>query len=208
MNIGNYLKEGRIKKNLTQQELADKLGVTDRAISNWENDKRLPDYTLIYSLCNELDINIDDLFLCDDKLIEKYYKEKVNKVVLMLNTALLVLAIAIILNRHFMYYILLGIMLLIYLYLLYDYKNIKKYKRTFGTITSIKKLYFIKINKKFFRTSIYKDSYFPLLITIKYKIYDKEYTKKKVIFKDINLTKDTKISIVYKGNNPNKIKML
>ena len=71
MDIGNYLKESRIKKNLTQQELADKLGVTDRAISNWENNKRLPDYTLIYNLCNELDISINDLFLESDKVIEK-----------------------------------------------------------------------------------------------------------------------------------------
>ena len=107
-----------------------------------------------------------------------------------------------------MYYILIGIILLIYLYLLYDYKNIKKYRETLGTITSIKKLYFIKINKKFFRTSIYKDSFFPLLITIKYKIDNKEYKKKKIIFKDVKLAKDTKISIIYKKNNPKKIQLL
>lgn len=208
MDIGNYLKENRLKKNMTQQELADKLGVTDRAISNWENNKRLPDYTLINSLCNELDLNIEDLFLKEDEIIEKYYKEKISKVVLILNAVLFVLALAIVLNTHFVYYILLCSILLIYLYCLCEYKSIKKYTRTIGTITSVKKLYFIKINKKFFRTSLYKDSYFPLLIKIKYVAYNKEYIKKKIIFKNIKLTKDMKIFIIYNKNNPNIMKLL
>ncbi|MBQ1679312.1 MAG: helix-turn-helix transcriptional regulator, partial [Oscillospiraceae bacterium] len=43
--IGKFIAECRKEKNLTQQELADKLGVTDRAISHWENGRRLPDYS-------------------------------------------------------------------------------------------------------------------------------------------------------------------
>ena len=45
--IGKFIAECRKEKNMTQQELADKLGVTDRAISHWENGRRLPDYSLL-----------------------------------------------------------------------------------------------------------------------------------------------------------------
>lgn len=59
--IGRFIANCRKSKNMTQQELADKLGVTDRAISNWENGRRLPDYTLLKDLCYELGITINDL---------------------------------------------------------------------------------------------------------------------------------------------------
>ena len=46
---------------MTQQELADKLNVTDRAIGNWENGRRLPDISLMKELCEIFDITIDEL---------------------------------------------------------------------------------------------------------------------------------------------------
>ena len=59
--IGLFIAKMRKKKNLTQQELANKLGVTDKAISNWENGRRMPDVSLYKDLCKELDISLNEL---------------------------------------------------------------------------------------------------------------------------------------------------
>ena len=59
--IGKFISELRKEKNMTQQELADKIGVTDRAISNWENGRRLPDLSLIKVVASELDISVAEL---------------------------------------------------------------------------------------------------------------------------------------------------
>ena len=45
--IGKFIAENRKKKKLTQSELAEKLGVTDRSISNWENGKNMPDLVFL-----------------------------------------------------------------------------------------------------------------------------------------------------------------
>ncbi len=60
--IGKFIAEIRKEKKMTQQELADKINVTDRAVGNWENGRRLPDYSIIKNLCSELDITINELF--------------------------------------------------------------------------------------------------------------------------------------------------
>ena len=59
--IGKRINENRKKKQLTQQELANKLDVTSRTIINWENGKCFPDYALLLPLCEELDITINEL---------------------------------------------------------------------------------------------------------------------------------------------------
>lgn len=59
--IGTFIAENRQKKKLTQQELAKKLGITNRTISNWENGKYLPDYNLLIPLTKELDISVSEL---------------------------------------------------------------------------------------------------------------------------------------------------
>ena len=61
IKIGKFIAQLRKEKNLTQKELADRLGVTDRAVSNWENGRRMPDYSIVRSLCAELGITINDL---------------------------------------------------------------------------------------------------------------------------------------------------
>lgn len=60
--IGKFIAEARKEKNMTQQQLADKLCVTDRAVSHWENGRRLPDYSLLKELCDILSISINELF--------------------------------------------------------------------------------------------------------------------------------------------------
>ncbi len=73
--IGKFIAELRKNKKLTQSELAEKLGVTDRAISNWENGKNMPDLSLFKPLCDEFDITINDL-MSGEKVKEEKYQEK------------------------------------------------------------------------------------------------------------------------------------
>lgn len=73
--IGKFILQCRRKKQLTQQDLAEKLGVTDRSIGNWENGRNMPDLSLFKPLCQELDITINDL-MSGEKIKEEKYQEK------------------------------------------------------------------------------------------------------------------------------------
>jgi len=68
--IGKFIAKCRKQKNLTQQQLASKLGVSDRTIGNWENGRNMPDLSLFKPLCDELEITINEL-LCGEKLTKK-----------------------------------------------------------------------------------------------------------------------------------------
>ncbi|MBR2678910.1 MAG: helix-turn-helix transcriptional regulator [Bacilli bacterium] len=76
--IGKFIQERRKLKELTQVELADKLGVSNRTISSWENGNSLPDYSMFQDLCNELDISINEL-LSGEKLTEENYQQKLEE---------------------------------------------------------------------------------------------------------------------------------
>jgi transcriptional regulator with XRE-family HTH domain len=76
--IGKFILENRKLKKLTQSELAEKLGVTDRAVSNWENGKNMPDLSLFKPLCDTLDITINEL-ISGEKIEDKNYKEKLEE---------------------------------------------------------------------------------------------------------------------------------
>ena len=73
--IGKFIAELRKEKNITQEQLAEKLGVTSKSISRWENGNTMPDYTLLKDLCNELDININEL-LSGEKIKGNDYMNK------------------------------------------------------------------------------------------------------------------------------------
>ena len=73
--IGKFIAECRKEKRLTQSELAEKLGVTDKSISNWENGRNMPDLSLFKSLCELLDISINDL-ISGEKVSRDKYQEK------------------------------------------------------------------------------------------------------------------------------------
>ena len=73
--IGKFIANLRKEKNMTQQELAKKLGVTDRAISKWENGRGLPDYSLLQDLCDVLSISINELF-SGEKISKEDYETK------------------------------------------------------------------------------------------------------------------------------------
>lgn len=59
--IGAFVAERRKAKNLTQQDLADKIGVTVQAVSKWECGRCMPDISIMQTLCKILDISINDL---------------------------------------------------------------------------------------------------------------------------------------------------
>jgi len=61
VKIGKFISEARRKKNITQKEIAEKLGVTDKTVSRWENGHYLPDISLWKELCEILDISVLDL---------------------------------------------------------------------------------------------------------------------------------------------------
>ena len=73
--IGRFIAELRKEKEMTQIELADKLGITDRAISKWENGRGMPDLSLLTPLCEILDVSINEL-LSGARLDKKDYQEK------------------------------------------------------------------------------------------------------------------------------------
>ena len=73
--IGKFIYECRKNKNLTQEQLAEKLGVTAKSISRWENGNTMPDYSLLKDLCNELDISINEL-LSGEEIKESEYMMK------------------------------------------------------------------------------------------------------------------------------------
>ena len=76
--IGKFIAECRKKRKMTQFELGEKLGVTSKSISNWENGRNMPDLSLFKPLCNELNISLNDL-MSGEKVTEKEYQEKLEE---------------------------------------------------------------------------------------------------------------------------------
>ena len=59
--IGNLIEKKRKEQNLTQAQLAEKLGVSNKTVSKWENGKCMPDYGVIQPLCTELGVTVSEL---------------------------------------------------------------------------------------------------------------------------------------------------
>ncbi len=73
--IGKFIAKCRKDKKMTQTELAEKLGVTDKSIGNWENGRNMPDLSLFKPLCDELGITINDL-MSGERISKEKYQEK------------------------------------------------------------------------------------------------------------------------------------
>jgi len=78
IKIGKFIAECRKKNNLTQMQLAEKLNITDRAISKWENGRAMPDSGVMLDLCKELKISVNEL-LSGEMIDMKNYDENVEK---------------------------------------------------------------------------------------------------------------------------------
>lgn len=61
IKIGRFIAELRKEQNMTQSALAERLGITDRAVSKWENGRGLPDVSLMKPLCETLGISVTEL---------------------------------------------------------------------------------------------------------------------------------------------------
>lgn len=69
-DIGSKIKAARIEKKLTQEQVAELLGVSRQTISNWENEKSYPDIISVIELSNLYSISLDVLLKGDEKMIE------------------------------------------------------------------------------------------------------------------------------------------
>ena len=76
--VGEYIKQKRKEKKLTQKELAEKLSITDRAISKWERGICCPDISILKELSSILGVSVNELLSGED--IEKLEKEKTDDV--------------------------------------------------------------------------------------------------------------------------------
>ena len=76
--IGRFIAERRKNKNLTQMQLAEILGITDRAVSKWERGLSLPDSSIMLDLCSELGISVNDLLSGEVVTVENYDKKLEN----------------------------------------------------------------------------------------------------------------------------------
>lgn len=76
--IGKFIAECRRQRKMTQSELGERLGVTEKSISNWENGRNMPDLSLFKPLCEELNISLNDL-MSGEKVKERDYRDKLEE---------------------------------------------------------------------------------------------------------------------------------
>ena len=84
VKIGKFIANCRKNVNLTQAQLAEKLNITDRAISKWETGKSLPDSSIMLTLCDILGISVNDLLCGEVVTVENYSKELENNLLEMI----------------------------------------------------------------------------------------------------------------------------
>ncbi|MBQ8204088.1 MAG: helix-turn-helix transcriptional regulator [Clostridia bacterium] len=82
VKIGKFIAGRRKLAGLTQIQLAERLNITDRAVSKWENGKAMPDSSIMLQLCGELKISVNEL-LCGEEIMDNY-KEKSEELLLAL----------------------------------------------------------------------------------------------------------------------------
>ena len=78
VKIGRFIAKCRKKANLTQMQLAEKLNITDRAVSKWETGKAMPDSSIMLDLCDVLGISVNDLLCGEVVTMDNYNKELEN----------------------------------------------------------------------------------------------------------------------------------
>ncbi len=78
--VGKLIAKCRKEKKLTQEQLASILGVTDRAVSHWENGRCIPDVSLFIPLCETLDISVNELII-GEVIESKNFKSKSDEII-------------------------------------------------------------------------------------------------------------------------------
>lgn len=80
LTTGKFISYKRKEKNLTQEQLAEKLGVSNKTISKWETGKCMPDYGVVKSLCEELEMTVAELMdgeEAEEKSVRAYDDEQI-----------------------------------------------------------------------------------------------------------------------------------
>ena len=80
IKTGKFIAKKRKELNLTQEQLAERLGVSNKTISKWETGKCMPDYAVVKSLCEELKVSVSELMdgeQCEDKSVRVYDDEQI-----------------------------------------------------------------------------------------------------------------------------------
>ena len=75
IKIGKFISSRRKEQGMTQAALAERLGISDRAVSKWETGKSLPDSGIMLDLCKLLDINVNELLSGEKIMTERYDKK-------------------------------------------------------------------------------------------------------------------------------------
>lgn len=104
--VGRFISDCRKEKNLTQKQLAEMLGVTNKAVSKWETGEGYPDITLLPKLSDALNVSIDELLLGKKEkqievAVEKVEKKDNKKIILWSSIAMLLIATAFYFIGHY-----------------------------------------------------------------------------------------------------------
>ena len=109
MNFSQQIKKLRDSRGLTQEQMANELGISRQAVSNWENDRNLPDIEMLISISTTFDISLDELILGERKMnnmTEKLIKDtnenrtaKMNMITSLLGSVLLLIGTALFVIR-------------------------------------------------------------------------------------------------------------
>ena len=84
IKIGRFIAACRKRANLTQLQLADRLGITDKAVSKWERGITMPDTSIMLELCDVLSISVNDLLCGEVVTMDNYNKELENNLLEMI----------------------------------------------------------------------------------------------------------------------------
>jgi len=76
--IGKFIAACRKERNLTQEQVAEKLGVSNKTVSRWENGNNFPDVSLLQPLCELLNVSVNELLL-GERIPEDNYRKKVEE---------------------------------------------------------------------------------------------------------------------------------
>ena len=97
MKIGLKLKNTRVKSGFTQEQVAEKLMISRQTVSNWENEKSLPDVVSAIKMSDLYQISLDELLKGDKKMLEKIQKDmatvKSNRKMIMVGWVTIILAL-------------------------------------------------------------------------------------------------------------------
>lgn len=81
VKIGKFISELRREKHLTQEQLGEKIGVTNKTISRWENGNYMPGIEMLQLLSEEFSVSINEL-LCGERISDNEYRKKSDEIII------------------------------------------------------------------------------------------------------------------------------